>query len=148
MNQLNSIILEGNLVKDAELLEPVSGFKVCKFAIGVNRYYKNKKDVGVNEVSFFDVETFGKTADYCLKKASKGRGVRVVGRLKQETWKDDAEKTHSRVFVIGEQVEFKPVYAKEIDDHSEADDMPDATETDKTESFVKEKQLVEEEAVF
>lgn len=138
MNQLNSIILEGNLVKDADLLEPVNGFKVCKFSIGVNRFYKNKKDVGVNEVSYFEVETYGKSADYCVKKATKGRGVRVVGRLKQEVWKDEAEKTHSRIIVIAEHIEFKPVFAKEVDDASVADDIP--TEEEKT--------PVTEEAVF
>ncbi len=121
MNQLNSIILEGNLVKDAEVLEPVSGFKVCKFSIGVNRFYKNKKDEGVNEVSYFEVETYGKSAEYCAKKGSKGRGIRVVGRLKQETWKDDSDKFHSKVFVIAEHIEFKPVFAKEVDTASEAD---------------------------
>lgn len=121
MNQLNSIILEGNLVKDAEVLEPVSGFKVCKFSIGVNRFYKNKKDEGVNEVSYFEVETYGKTAEYCGKKGAKGRGIRVVGRLKQETWKDESDKFHSKVYVIAEHIEFKPVFAKEADTASEAD---------------------------
>ena len=51
MNQLNSIILEGNLVKDSVLSEPVEGFKVCNFTMGVNRFYKNKNDEGVEEVS-------------------------------------------------------------------------------------------------
>ena len=51
MNQLNSIIVEGNLVRDAVLSEPAAGFKVCHFTIGVNRYYKNKNDEGVEEVS-------------------------------------------------------------------------------------------------
>ena len=76
MNQLNSIILEGNLVKDSVLSEPVEGFKVCNFTMGVNRFYKNKNDEGVEEVSYFDVEAYGKTAEYCEKKAKK---VEVFG---------------------------------------------------------------------
>ncbi len=127
MNQLNSIILEGNLVKDAEVLEPLSGFKVCKFTIGVNRFYKNKKDEGVNEVSYFEIETYGKSAEYCGKKATKGRGVRVVGRLKQDTWKDENEKFHNKVYVIAEHLEFKPVYAKEVDTSTEADELSSTT---------------------
>ncbi|MBR2105880.1 MAG: single-stranded DNA-binding protein, partial [Treponema sp.] len=41
MNNLNSIILEGNLTRDSELLEATETFKVCKFSIAVNRWYKN-----------------------------------------------------------------------------------------------------------
>ena len=112
MNQLNSIIIEGNVVRDAVLLEPSEGFKVCKLCIAVNRFYKNKNDQASEEVSFFDVECFGKSAEYCQKKAIKGRGVRVVGRLKQDSWKDNSGKSQSRVFVIAEHIEYKPVANK------------------------------------
>ena len=43
MNHLNSVILEGNVVKQAELTEPKEGFKVCRFSIAVNRFTKNEK---------------------------------------------------------------------------------------------------------
>lgn len=108
MNNLNSIILEGNLTRDSELLEATETFKVCKFSIAVNRWYKNNKNEGVEEVSFFDVECYGKLAEHCAKKGTKGRGVRVVGRLKQNTWKDETGKTHSKVLVIAEHIEYKP----------------------------------------
>ena len=109
MNQLNSLILEGNLVKDAVLAEPVPGFKKCNFSVGVNRFYKNKKNEDVNEVSFFEVEAYGKMAEYCETKAKKGRGVRVVGRLKQDSWKDSEGKSFSKVYVVAEHIEYKPV---------------------------------------
>lgn len=139
MNQLNSIILEGNLVKDSVLTEPTEGFKVCHFTIGVNRFYKNKNDVGVEEVSYFDVEAYGKTAEYCEKKAKKGRGIRVVGRLKQNVWKDAEEKTQSKIFVVAEHIEYKPVYSKAEEKSTESTDV-------KSQQTVQEK--VEEEAVF
>ncbi len=109
MNQLNSLILEGNLVRDAVLSEPAPGFKKCIFTMGVNRYYKNRKNEDVNESSFFDVEAYGNMADYCGEKAKKGRGVRVVGRLKQDTWKDNNGKTASRIYVVAEHIEYKPM---------------------------------------
>lgn len=109
MNQLNSLILEGNLTRDAALTEPAPGFKKCMFAIGVNRYYKSKENTDVSEVSFFDVETYGKMAEICENKAKKGRGVRVVGRLKQDSWKNNEGKSCSRVYVVAEHVEFRPV---------------------------------------
>ena len=112
MNQLNSLILEGNLVKDPVLSEPSTGFKVCKFSIAVNRFYKNKQSEGVEEVSFFEVEAYGNVAESCAKFGKKGRGLRVVGRLKQNAWKDDSGKTFSKVFVVAEHIEYKPVFAK------------------------------------
>ncbi len=112
MNQLNSIILEGNLVKDAVLSEPAAGFKVGNFTLAVNRFYKNKNDQAVDEVSYFDVETYGKSAELCEKKAKKGRGVRVVGRLKQSVWKDHNAVTQSKIYVVAEHIEYKPMYSK------------------------------------
>ena len=108
MNQFNSLILEGNLVKDAVLTEPVTGFKKASFTIGVNRWYKNRNGEGVTEVSFFDVEAYGNMAEFTSGKALKGRGVRVVGRLKQDTWKDSDGKTASRVYVVAEHIEYRP----------------------------------------
>ncbi len=142
MNQLNSLILEGNLVRDAVLAEPAPGFKKCAFSVGVNRFYKNKKNEDVNEVSFFDVEAYGKMAEYCEEKAKKGRGVRVVGRLKQDTWKDKDGKTASRIYVIAEHIEYKPVKKTDSDTadkiaSAEPEPVPVTTEA-----------AVSEEAVF
>ena len=113
MNQLNSLILEGNLVRDAVLTEPAPGFKKCVFTMGVNRFYKNRNNEPVNESSFFDVEAYNQVAEWCGKKATKGRGVRVVGRLKQDTWKDEAGKSASRIYVIAEHIEYKPAKKSE-----------------------------------
>lgn len=107
MNQLNSLIIEGNVVKQGELSEPIQGFKVCSFPIAVNRWYKNKNGEGVNEVSYFDVETYGKMAETCAKQTMKGRGIRVVGRLKQNRWKDEKKGYLSKIFVVAEHVEYK-----------------------------------------
>lgn len=108
MNNLNSLILEGNVVRQAEVSEPAAGFKVCKFPLAVNRFTKNSDGDDVEEVSFFDVEAYGKTAEICEKQSTKGRGIRVVGRLKQNRWKNSDGKGVSRIFVVAEHVEFKP----------------------------------------
>lgn len=139
MNQLNSLIVEGNLVRDAVLSEPAPGFKKCLFTVGVNRFYKNKNNEDVNEVSFFDVEVYGKMAEYCGVKATKGRGVRVVGRLKQDTWKNSEGKTASRVFVVAEHIEYKP--PKKTEPAAEA-------AAEKAAEPVAEPVAVEEAAVF
>ena len=146
MNNLNSIILEGNLVRDASLAEPVPGFKKCIFSVGVNRFYKNKKNEAVDEVSFFDIETYGRMAEYCSEKAKKGRGVRVVGRLKQDSWKDDSGKTQSRVYVVAEHIEYKP--EKKSEEAAKQAEVQVTTPPEQAAEQEKEAVPVEEAAVF
>ena len=108
MNSLNSILLEGNLVKDPVERRTPQDTLICSFTIAVNRSYK-KDDDYVKEVSYFDIETWSTIAENCLKHLCKGRGVRVVGRLKQDRWIDDEEKLHSRIKIVAEHIEYKPL---------------------------------------
>lgn len=127
MNHLNSIILEGNVVRQAEISEPSKGFKVCKFPLAVNRFIKNSNGEATEEVSFFDIETYGKMAEICEKYSSKGRGIRVVGRLKQNRWKDSDGKNFSKVFVVAEHVEYKPNFKKDDDKKEDGNAIPAKT---------------------
>jgi len=115
MNNLNSILIEGNLVRDPLYRVTPKGTPICNFTIASNRFFK--LDSGLErEVSFFDVETWAKLAENCYNLGHKGRPVRVVGRLKQERWHDSEGKSHSKVIVVAEHVEFRPVSkSKEID---------------------------------
>jgi len=112
MNNLNSILIEGNLVKDPQLRTTSKGTSICTFRLASNRFYK--QDSGFEkEVSFFDVETWAKLAEACNTKGKKGRGVRVVGRLKEARWTGNDGKPHSRVAIVAEHVEFRPEFRKE-----------------------------------
>jgi single-strand DNA-binding protein len=55
----------------------------------------------------------------CGEYLKKGRGVRVVGRLKQDRWTDPDGKPHSRVEIIAEHVEFKPQKKTDADPAAE-----------------------------
>ncbi|NQT57471.1 MAG: single-stranded DNA-binding protein [Bacteroidetes bacterium] len=107
MNNLNSVIIEGNLTRDPEEVSTPKGTPLCKFTIATNRYYKNGEQQQQQEVSFFAVETWAKLASSCSSYLEKGRGVRVVGRLKQERWTGTDDKRHERIVVVAEHVEFK-----------------------------------------
>ncbi|HOX47580.1 MAG TPA: single-stranded DNA-binding protein [Spirochaetia bacterium] len=112
MNSLNSILLEGNLVRDPESKTLPTGSQVCNFAVASNRFYKQNEELE-KEVSFFDVEAWSRLAQACAENLKKGRGVRVVGRLKQDRWTDPEGKSRSKVKIVAEHVEFKPVFRKE-----------------------------------
>ncbi len=109
MNSLNSILVEGNLVRDPVLSQTPKGTPVCSFSVASNRFFRAENETQ-KEVSFFDVEVWSKLAENCADTLKKGRGVRVVGRLKQDRWTDGEGKNHSRVKIIGEHVEFKPEF--------------------------------------
>lgn len=115
MNPLNSILLEGNIVRDPILKETPKGTQVCNFSIASNRGYKTEAGTFDKEVSFFDIESWGRLAEICEENCSKGRGVRIVGRLKQGRWVDEKGKLHARISVVAEHVEFKPVFKKSED---------------------------------
>ncbi len=62
----------------------------------------------LKEVSFFEIRTSGKEGERCAEQLEVRRGVRVVGRLKEERWADDRGDSHSKVYVVAEHVEIKP----------------------------------------
>jgi single-strand DNA-binding protein len=104
MNQLNSVIIEGNACRDAEIRHTANNVPICKMSIAVNRYYK-AGDGFEKEVSFFDVDAFSEVAKLCGEKVRKGDEVRITGRLKQSRWQHEGQ-NRSAVAVIAERVEF------------------------------------------
>jgi len=112
MNNLNSILIEGNLVRDPLLRSTQKGTQICMMCLASNRYHKQEAGFE-KEVSFFDVETWARLAELCYTKGRKGRGVRVVGRLKQDRWNDPDGKPRSRISIVAEHVEFRPEFKKE-----------------------------------
>lgn len=118
MNNLNSILIEGNMVRDPLFKSTPKGTPLCTFSVASNRFYK--QDTGMEkEVSFFDVETWAKLAENCGSLGRKGRGVRVVGRLKQDRWNDGDGKPRSKVKIVAEHVEFRPDFKKDDDKEKE-----------------------------
>ena len=115
MNSLNQVIMEGNVCRQPELRQSAAGTNVCVMPIAVNRSYKNAKGEAVDEASYFDITTFGKTAEVCSKYATIGRHVRIVGRLKQDRWKNLEGKSQSKVNIIAEHVELLNLPRKQAD---------------------------------
>ena len=91
MNQLNSVIIEGNIT------ETDYSDGLCTFTVeNIRKYtYEEETIIERNEV---EVHYFGKTADRLSPELRKERGVRVVGRLKQ----------NEKIILIAEHVELKP----------------------------------------
>ena len=123
MNNLNSVLLEGNLVRDPEkVLVGSNGSVMGKFSLAVNRYYKKANAEAMEEVMYIGVQVWGGLAEGCLNYLKKGRGVRVVGRLRQERWEDKEGGNREKIIVVAEHVEFKPEQGGKLESMDAQDD--------------------------
>jgi len=103
---LNSVNIMGNLTRDPEMKYTPSGKAVCSLSLANNRIYTSNGEK-VTEVSYFDVEVWGAVAENCAKYLTKGSGIIVEGRLKQDRWEKDG-KTQSKVRITANSVHFMP----------------------------------------
>lgn len=93
MTDLNHVILMGRITKDLD--ENAFGYfgSIAKatVSIAVNRSVK-KNEEWVDEVSFFDVNIWGKTAENLKPYLTKGQQICIDGSLKQDRWEKDGQK--------------------------------------------------------
>lgn len=147
MNNINCLVVEGNVVRQPEFKTTPHGYPICKIPIAVNHFYKKAASGEYEkEVSFFEVETFGKLAEVCAKYSQKGRGMSVVGRIKQNRWKTEEGKNASRVTIIAEKVEFKQRFAKSESNESDAKSAESESAADEAVANALAQQAIEEPA--
>ncbi|MFZ2655327.1 MAG: single-stranded DNA-binding protein [Victivallales bacterium] len=107
MANLNKVLLIGNLTKDPELRYTPQGSAICDFRIAVNRQYMTSDGQKKEEVSFIDINVWGRQAETCNRFIKKGSQVFVEGRLKLDSWQDkETGKNRSRLFVVAERIQF------------------------------------------
>ncbi|WP_157152021.1 single-stranded DNA-binding protein [Brachyspira sp. SAP_772] len=98
MSDVNNVTLIGRLTADPMLKYLPSGSAVVEFSIA-NNYYVSTKNA--NEVNYFDVVAFGKTAETISKYLTKGKQIAINGSLRQDRWQDkDTNTTKSRIRII------------------------------------------------
>src|SRR5271169_6056187 len=88
MASFNKVILAGNLTRDPELRYTPKGTAVAKIGIAINRSWKTETGEMKEEVTFVDVEAFGRTAETLGQYFKKGRPILIEGRLKYDQWDD------------------------------------------------------------
>jgi single-strand DNA-binding protein len=103
MADLNHVTLIGRLTRDAELKYTPGGLVISSFSIAVNRRRKNG-DQWVDEVSYFDINLYGKPAESLKQYLTKGKQVAVDGELRQDRWEKDGQ-NHSRIYIAANNVQ-------------------------------------------
>ena len=113
MNMLNSIVIEGDVSKEIRITTDAMGRVTGELEIATSRTYKTYTGELATEVDLFPVVCFGNIAEFVRKEAHEGRGIRAVGRIKLNKWRDETGKLCSRMVIIAEHIELKPEKKKQ-----------------------------------
>ena len=107
MASFNKVILMGNLTRDPELRYTPKGTAIAKIGLAVNRVWTNEAGEKKEEVTFVDVDVFGRTAENVGQYMRKGRPIMIEGRLKLDQWDDKTTGAkRSKLGVVAETVQF------------------------------------------
>ncbi|MBI3417128.1 MAG: single-stranded DNA-binding protein [Verrucomicrobia bacterium] len=107
MASFNKVILVGNLTRDPELRYTPKGMAIAKIGIAVNRNWKTETGEAKEEVTFVDVDAFGRQAEVIAQYMKKGRPLLVEGRLRLDQWDDkQTGQKRSRLGVVLESFSF------------------------------------------
>ena len=103
MADINSVIVNGRLTRDAETKYTNTGTAILKFSIA-NNYRTKHGDEWTDEVNYFDVTMFGKRAESLQQYMSKGKAVSVVGELRQNRWEQDGQ-SRSKIEILARDIQ-------------------------------------------
>ena len=107
MASFNKVILVGNLTRDPELRYTPKGTAIAKIGLAVNRTWRTEAGETKEEVTFVDVDIFGRTAENVGQYMRKGRPILIEGRLRLDQWDDkQTGQKRSRLGVVAETVQF------------------------------------------
>jgi single-strand DNA-binding protein len=107
MASFNKVILMGNLTRDPELRYTPKGTAIAKIGLAVNRVWRSESGEQKEEVTFVDVDAFGRQAETIGQYLKKGRPVLIEGRLKLDTWDDkQSGQKKSKLGVVLESFQF------------------------------------------
>ena len=107
MANFNKVILAGNLTRDPEVRYTPKGTAIAKLGMAINRTWKTDTGETKEEVTFVDVDAFGRQAEVISQYLKKGRPILVEGRLKLDQWDDkQTGQKRSRLGVVLEGFQF------------------------------------------
>ena len=107
MASFNKVILAGNLTRDPELRYTPKGTAIARLGIACNRKWKSETGEMKEEVTFVDVDAFGKPAETIGQYLKKGRPILIEGRLRYDTWEDkQSGQKKSKLGVVLENFQF------------------------------------------
>jgi len=102
MPSINKVMIMGNLTRDPELTYTPKNTPVCKVGMAMNRKFGDNQE----EVTYVNVEIWGKQAEATNKYMHKGSSLFVEGRLKFSSWAAQDGSKRQKLEVTAEKVTF------------------------------------------
>lgn len=96
---MNKIILTGRLTKDVDVKYTQNGKCVALFSMAVNGFKKE-------DVYFFNIVAWNKTAELCGNYLTKGSKVLIEGQLTTRSYEDNSGSKKTVTEIIASNVEF------------------------------------------
>ncbi len=103
---VNRVLLGGNLTRDPQVRFLANEQAVANFGLAINRRFKGSDGQMKDEVTFIDIEAWGRTAELVGQYLTKGRACFVEGRLKLDNWDDKDGQKRSKLKVVADSVQF------------------------------------------
>lgn len=97
---MNRFIVSGNLTQDPETVQE----GLVKLSVAENSRRKVNGE-WQDWPNYFNVTTFGNTANFCGQYLTKGSHVVVEGRVQQDRWEDPQGNKRSALNVVADRVE-------------------------------------------
>lgn len=108
MTDVNDLNVIGRLTHDLDTRSfayTPQGTARMNISIAVNRSVKRGEE-WTDEVSFFDVVIWGKTAENIKPYMTKGKQIAINGYLKQDRWQDkETGNNRSKIYIVAIQVQ-------------------------------------------
>ena len=100
-------MLMGNCTRDPEIKYTPKGTAIARIGLAINRSWRTETGEQKEEVTFVDVDAFGKQAETIGQYFKKGRPILMEGRLRYETWDDkQTGQKRSKLGVVLESFQF------------------------------------------
>lgn len=129
MTDLNHVVVIGRLTRDLGADERSFGYLPngnarANISLAVNRS-KKQDEQWIDEVSYFDITIFGKTAENLKSYLTKGKQICVEGHLQQQRWEKDGQK-FSKIVIIADNVQLLGGKSENSSNNEPADFTPSA----------------------
>jgi len=105
MNNINRVVITGNLTADPELRSTPSGTSVCNLRVACNTRRKDGEE-WVDKPNFFNVTVWGAQGENAARFLSKGRPVAIDGRLEWREWEVQDGTKRQAIDIIADSVQF------------------------------------------
>lgn len=114
IEDLNRVVITGNLTADPELNELAGGTSVCNLRIACTSARKDRTSgEWVGRSNYFDVVVWGAQGENAARHLCKGRQIGVDGRLQWREWEGAGGLVRQTVEIVADSVRFLGAPASE-----------------------------------